>query len=193
MKKRSVISKRSTRDLFQVGSFLRRRDPRPPFFVQQSSDYKPFRGVPKSFWAYRIFLQGPPFRGNWGPRLWNEGQSMSPKWQSSNESESGIFMIISRICCWHILRPRTVSGPPRAVPGPPRTSIPPHSRTSVQRPSRAFGPRGLFPFFFIFARGAPLGTSPPAIPHLRYLRYGRYAPEAIHCTLMRSCRMFAPH
>ena len=42
MKKRSVISKRSTRDVFQVGSFLRRRDPRPPFFVQQSSDYKPF-------------------------------------------------------------------------------------------------------------------------------------------------------
>ena len=26
------------------------------------------RGVPKSFWAYRIFLQGPPFRGNWGSR-----------------------------------------------------------------------------------------------------------------------------
>ena len=38
----SLISKRSTRKVFQVGSFLRRRAPRPPLFEQQSSDYKPF-------------------------------------------------------------------------------------------------------------------------------------------------------
>ena len=60
----------------------------------------------------------------------------------------------------------TVLGPPRAVPGPPadRTRAPadfypppPHSRTSVQSPSRAFGPRGLFPFFFYFCPRGPPG------------------------------------
>ena len=117
-----------------------------------------FTGAPVS----RIL--GPPFRGNWGPRLWNEGQSMSLKWQSSNESESGICMIICRICCdiccarGPYQGPRgPYQGPPQTVPGPPRTSIPPHSRTSVQRPSRAFGPRGFFPFFLFLPEGAPPG------------------------------------
>ena len=51
MKERSVIYKRSTWEVFQVGSFLRRRDPRPPFFVQQSSDSKPFS-------VFSAFLMG---------------------------------------------------------------------------------------------------------------------------------------
>ena len=84
---------------------------------------------------------------------------------SSNESESGICMIICCICCDICCARGPYQGPAGRTRAPadrtraPWTSIPPppHSRTSVQRPSRAFGPRGLFPFFFIFARGGPPG------------------------------------
>ena len=100
---------------------------------------------------------GPPFRGNWGPRLWNEGQSMSLKWQSSNESESGICMIIGP--------PWTVSGPPLAVPGPPadRTRAPadfyPPPTFADLSPKALAGlrPARALSIFFIFARGGPPG------------------------------------
>ena len=93
-------------------------------------------------------------------------------------------MILCRICCDICCArgphqgPRgPYQGPPRTIPGPSRTSIPPHIRGPQSKDPRGPSAReGSFQFFLFLLEGAPLGTSPPAIPHLRYLRYGRYAP-----------------